>query len=114
MVEEGRAPLGPQDLGKVYRPGRAPMATILFIPLSAAQYNLQADWSIGLPSQAWKSSLGNAPSVCVIRLSVMASDANRLTTKTTIGFRFGAAVANLATRRSPACRFSLHPTVTIA
>jgi hypothetical protein len=32
-------------LGKVNGPGEALIATILFIPLSAAQYNLKADWA---------------------------------------------------------------------
>jgi transposase-like protein len=32
-------------LGKVSGPGEALIATILFIPLSAAQYNLEADWA---------------------------------------------------------------------
>jgi transposase-like protein len=32
-------------LGKVSRVGEALIATILFIPLSAAQYNLKADWA---------------------------------------------------------------------
>jgi hypothetical protein len=32
-------------LGEVNGPGEALIATILFIPLSAAQYNLEADWA---------------------------------------------------------------------
>ena len=39
------APLGARDLGKVTAPGRAHRVTILFIPLSAAQNNLDADWA---------------------------------------------------------------------
>jgi hypothetical protein len=39
------APLGARDLGKVTAPGRARRVTILFIPLSAAQNNLDADWA---------------------------------------------------------------------
>jgi hypothetical protein len=41
---EERLRSGP-DLGKVTGPGRAPIATILFIPLSADQFNPQSDWA---------------------------------------------------------------------
>ena len=41
----GRASRRPFDLGQGHRPGEALIATILFIPLSAAQYNLEADWA---------------------------------------------------------------------
>jgi len=41
----GRASRQPIDLGQGHRPGEALSTTILFIPLSAAQYNLEADWA---------------------------------------------------------------------
>jgi len=41
----GRASRQPIDLGQGHWPGEALIGTILFIPLSAAQYNLEADWA---------------------------------------------------------------------
>jgi hypothetical protein len=41
--EEGSAPVA--DLGKVTDRAKPPLLTILFIPLSAAQYNLETDWA---------------------------------------------------------------------
>ena len=42
---EGRASPSACDPGKMTGPGGALIATILFIPLSAAQFNLEADWA---------------------------------------------------------------------
>ena len=44
VLQEVRAPLSGSDLGQV-RPEQSPVVTILFIPLSSAQHNLEADWS---------------------------------------------------------------------
>ena len=52
--------------------------------------------------------------VCAIRLSAMADGANRLMTKIMTGFRFGAASAICAGRRSLSSRPSLYPTATTA
>jgi hypothetical protein len=41
----GGASRRPIDLGQGHRPGEALSTTILFIPLSAAQYNLETDWA---------------------------------------------------------------------
>ena len=84
---------GSQDLGKVTG-GGSRIATILFIPLSAAQYNLEADWA----EAARKSSCADARFVPRIPSSAMAAAVNRRTMNTTIGSGFGAAVAVLATR----------------
>lgn len=41
----GRVSRWPIDLGQGHRPGETLIATILFIPLSAEQYNLETDWA---------------------------------------------------------------------
>ncbi len=97
------------DLAKV-NPGRAPMVTILFISLSAAQNNFEADWV----ETDGGTILRQYRFVCAIPSSAMDAGANRPTMKTMTGFRFGAASAICAGRRSPSCRLSLHPTATTA
>ena len=67
------------------------IVTILFIPLSAEQGKLESDWAV-----VSKILRRRCRSVSWIRLSGMAAAANRLTTRTTTGFPFAAAGANLA------------------
>jgi hypothetical protein len=107
--QEGRLRFG-SEFDKSTAPRGAPIATILFIPLSAEQGKLESDWAV-VSSQI---ILRRCP--CCERDSIVghAAAANGLTTKTTTGFRFDAAGAGLATRPSLSCRSSRHPTAITA
>jgi hypothetical protein len=74
----------------------------------------RTSWKTIGPLSAARSSCGGVRFVNVTRLSDMAAAANRLTTKTMIGFRFGGASAIFAARPSPSCRGSHHLTPTTA
>lgn len=106
----GRASRRPVDPGKMTGPGGALIATILFIPLSAAQFNLEADWA----EESMQAILRHCPICAQIPSSVMDAAANRRTIDTMIGSGFAAAFATGAARRSPSCHPFLLPTAITA
>ena len=83
-------------LGRSLHPGQSPICTIVFIPLSAAQRKLNADWAPIGRKLARRQSFAGARFARRIRSLVMDADRSKLMTNTMTGSRFGAVFADFA------------------
>jgi class 3 adenylate cyclase len=105
-----KVPPSSSDLGKANVASGAPTVTILFISLSAAQYNLESDWA----EAGTKVIVRHCP-ICV-EDSIIGHGRRRkqLMMSTTIGSGFAVVFATAAAKHSPSCRPSRRPTAITA